>query len=184
MELGILLDVNSNNFRPDDFANILNSLKTIYAPFVIGKDKTRIGIVTYSDLPRTAVSLDQYSSRQSIDIAVDQILMSALSGPSLLGQGLTAVNRQLFHGKPRPETPKILVVISGGKSNDDVMRPAAELKGRNTTIFCVGVGKNIDRNELDIIATSPTTDHVIRAAISHRETAGENLATRIKKGEI
>lgn len=183
MELGFLLDVNSNNFRPDQFANVLNSVKATYAPFVIGKDKTRVGIVTYGERPQIVASLDQYTSRPSLDNAVDHILMSPQSGPSLLGQGLAAVSRQLFHGNRRPETPKILVVITGGKSSDDVIKPSAELKELNTTIFCVGVGQNIDRNELQAIATSQTSNYVILAAISHRETAGRNLASRIKKGE-
>lgn len=182
MELGFLLDVNSNNFRPDQFTNVLNFVKSTYAAFAIGNDKTRIGIVNYSESPRTAVSLDQYTSRQSLDTAVDQTLMSPLSSPSLLGQGLAAA-KQLFYGKRRPETPKILVVITGGKSRDDVIKPSAALKVLNTTIFCVGVGQNIDRNELKTVATTLTSDHVIMAAISHRETAGENLASRIKKGK-
>ena len=182
MELGFLLDVNSNNFRPGQFDNVLNSVKSIYAPFTIGKDKTRIGVVTYSEHPRTAISLDQYASRQSLDTAVDNTLMSPLSSPSLLGQGLAAV-KQLFYGKPRPKTPKILVVITGGKSGDDVIKPSAALKALNMTIFCIGVGQNIDRNELETVASTPASDHVIMAAISHRETAGENLASRIKKGD-
>lgn len=183
MELAFLIDVNSNNFRPDQFDNVLNSVKSTYAAFIIGKDKTRIGVVTYSERPRTAVSLDQYTSRQSLDTAVDQTLMSPLTSPSLLGQGLSAV-KQLFYGKSRPETPKILVVITGGKSRDDVIKPSAALKVLNATIFCVGVGHNIDRSELETVASTPTSGHVIMAAISHRETAGENLASRIKKGEV
>ena len=182
MELAFLLDVNSNNFRPDQFDNVLNSVKSTYAAFMIGKDKTRIGVVTYSERPRTAVSLDQYTSRQSLDTAVDQTLMSPLTSLSLLGQGLNVV-KQLFHGKSRPETPKILVVIAGGKSRDDVIKPSAALKVLNTTIFCIGVGQNIDRSELETVASTPTNGHVIMATISHRETAGENLASRIKKGE-
>ena len=183
MELAFLLDANSNNFRPDQFDNVLNSVKSTYGAFIIGKDKTRIGVVTYSERPRTAVSLDQYTSRQSLDTVVDQTLMSPLStNPNLLGQGLAAI-KQLFHAKSRPETPKLLVVITGGKSRDDVIKPTAALKALNTTIFCVGVGQNVDRNELETVATTPTRDHVIMAAISHRETAGENLASRIKKGE-
>lgn len=183
MELVFLLDVNSNNFRSDQFVNVLNSVKSTYAPFVIGQDKTRIGIVTYGERPRTVVSVDQYTSRQSLDTAVDQIVMSPLSGPSLLGQGLAAVSKHLLYDKPRPETPKILVVITGGKTRDDVIKPSAQLKGLNTTIFCVGVGQNIDRNDLQTIASFPTSNHVVLAAISYHETAGKNLATRIKKGE-
>lgn len=182
MELAFLVDVNSNNFRPDQFDNVLYSVKSTYAAFMIGQDKTRIGVVTYSERPRTAVLLDQYTSRQSLDTAVDQTLMSPLTSVSLLGQGLAAVT-QLFYDKSRPETPKILVVVTGGKSRDDVINPSAALKALNTTIFCIGVGQNIDRSELETVASTPMSNHVIMAAISHRETAGENLASRIKKGE-
>ena len=181
MELAFLLDVSSNNFKPDQFENVLNSIKSTYAAFKIGKDETQVGIVTYSQRPRTVVSLDQYTSRQSLDTAVDLTLMSPLTSPSLLGQGLAAV-KQLFYGKSRSETPKILVLITGGKSIDEVLEPSAALKVLNTTIFCVGVGQNIDRTELETVASTPMGNHVIVAAISHQETAGENLASRIKKG--
>ena len=180
MDLGFLLDTNSGNFRPDHYVNVLNSVKSTYAPFVISKDKTRVGIVTYGSRTRVAISLDQYTTRQSLDTAVDQILISP--GSNVLGQGLVAAKMQLFQGNNRPKTPKVLIVFAGGKSIDDVARPSAELKELNTTIFCVGVGDNVDRKQLNSIATSPSTNHVMAASISHRETAGENLASRIKRG--
>ncbi|PFX28712.1 Collagen alpha-3(VI) chain [Stylophora pistillata] len=181
MDLVFLLDVNSNNFRRDQFSNVLNSIKSTYAPFVIGNEKTRIGVLAYDEHIHTMIPMGQYPSQQSLDIAIDEILTSPSSGESLLGQGLVAVKSQLFYGKPRPEVPKILVVISGGKSKDNVMGPSKVLKELNVTIFCIGVGQNVDRSELEAIATLPTVSHVVMATISYRETAGGNLASRIKK---
>ena len=54
MDLGFLLDVSLKNLRHDQFQNILNSVKSIYASFKIGEDKTRVGVVTYSTRPRIA----------------------------------------------------------------------------------------------------------------------------------
>ena len=183
MDLGFLLDVNSNNFRRDEFSNVLNSIKSTYAPFVIGDEKTRIGVLAYDEHIHTMIAMGQYSSQQSLDIALDEVVTSTTSGDNLLGRGLAAVKSQLFYGKPRPEVPKILVVISGGKSKDDVLSPSKELKGLNVTIFCIGVGQNVDRSELEAIATLPAVSHVVMATISHRETAGGNLASRIEKGK-
>ena len=183
MDLGFLLDVNSNNFRRDEFSNVLNSIKSTYAPFVIGDEKTRIGVLAYDEHIHTMIAMGQYSSQQSLDIALDEAVTSTTSGDNLLGRGLAAVKSQLFYGKPRPDVPKILVVISGGKSKDDVLSPSKELKGLNVTIFCIGVGQNVDRSELEAIATLPAVSHVVMATISHRETAGGNLASRIEKGK-
>ena len=183
MDLGFLLDINSNNFRRDEFSNVLNSIKSTYAPFVIGDEKTRIGVLAYDEHIHTMIAMGQYSSQQSLDIALDKVVTSTTSGDNLLGRGLAAVKSQLFYGKPRPEVPKILVVISGGKSKDDVSSPSKELKGLNVTIFCIGVGQNVDRSELEAIATLPAVSHVVMATISHRETAGGNLASRIEKGK-
>lgn len=186
MDLGFLLDVNSNNFRRDEFSNVLNSIKSTYAPFVIGDEKTRIGVLAYDEHIHTMIAMGQYSSQQSLDIALDEVVTSTTSGDNLLGRGLAAVKSQLFYGKLkkiRPEVPKILVVISGGKSKDDVLSPSKELKGLNVTIFCIGVGQNVDRSELEAIATLPAVSHVVMATISHRETAGGNLASRIEKGK-
>ena len=185
MELTFLLDVSAQNIQPEQFPNVLQFIKSTYGRYHVGQDRTRVGIVTYDEggsLIR--ISLDQYTTIESLDIRVDQISLSPLPGPGRLGQGLTAVETQLFNGKTRPQTPKILVVITGGTSADDARAPSAKLRKLNTTMFSVGVGHNVDTQLLGLVATPPASDHVLLTSISHRETAGGNLASRIKKSKL
>ena len=183
MELGFLLDITQGSFTTENFDNVLNSIKALYNSFVIGPSMTRVGVVTYEDIPKVAIPLARYKSQAELDPAVDQISLGSSPGPGSLGEGLLITRTELFKGNTRPETPKILVVITGAEAGDDVELPSVELRDMNTTVFVIGVGDGIDKTQLGVVASPPSSEHVIEADITHRETAGENTASRIKGGE-
>ena len=72
---------------------------------------------------------------------------------------MTALN-QLFKANARPGVPNTLIVVSDGKSMDDVTGPAQTLRDSGVTIFAIGVGRGIDKNELKNIATDPDEEHM------------------------
>ncbi|CAI9544764.1 unnamed protein product, partial [Staurois parvus] len=63
----------------------------------------------------------------------------------------------------RPDLPKIGILITDGKSQDDVIPPAKSLRDAGIELFAIGV-KNADLNELKEIASEPHTDHVYNVA--------------------
>uniref|UniRef100_A0AAY5L2Y5 VWFA domain-containing protein n=2 Tax=Esox lucius TaxID=8010 RepID=A0AAY5L2Y5_ESOLU len=84
--------------------------------------------------------------------------------------------------------PQILILLSGGKSEDDVLVPSQRLKAAGIVIFTVGV-KDADEAEMQSIAHSPNQAFMLRefsdlspvkqqllsAVISHKDTVRPGL---------
>ncbi|CAJ0930628.1 unnamed protein product, partial [Ranitomeya imitator] len=58
---------------------------------------------------------------------------------------------------------KIAIVVTDGKSQDDVVEIAAQARAQDIIMFAVGVGSEITKSELVAIANSPSTDYVLYA---------------------
>ncbi|KAL0167390.1 hypothetical protein M9458_039234, partial [Cirrhinus mrigala] len=63
----------------------------------------------------------------------------------------------------RSDVPKIGILITDGKSQDDVLSPAQRLRDAGIELFAIGV-KNADENELRAIASPPEETHVYNVA--------------------
>ncbi|MEQ2223677.1 hypothetical protein ILYODFUR_039077 [Ilyodon furcidens] len=63
----------------------------------------------------------------------------------------------------RVGVPKIGILITDGKSQDDVVPPAESLRKAGVELFAIGV-KNADENELQSIASEPHHTHVYNVA--------------------
>lgn len=77
-------------------------------------------------------------------------------GNTFTGLALTHVLGQNL--KPtagvRPEAAKVLILVTDGKSQDDVRTAARILKDQDIDVFTVGV-KNVDEAELRLLASQP-----------------------------
>jgi collagen type VI alpha len=73
----------------------------------------------------------------------------------------------------------VLLLITDGVSYDDVTRPALELKRRGVEIFVVGVGRNIVRNELESIGSTPADEHVVMTSYDFSDAMLEDIKHRI-----
>ncbi|XP_052388700.1 collagen alpha-1(XIV) chain-like [Carassius gibelio] len=81
------------------------------------------------------------------------------------GLALTYILENSFKAESgsRPDVPKIGILITDGKSQDDVVSPAQRLRDTGIELFAIGV-KNADENELRAIASTPEETHVYNAA--------------------
>ena len=62
------------------------------------------------------------------------------------GRALTYTRRYLFGGSGKRK--KVLIVMTDGKSYDNVQPPAKALKGMGVKIFALGMGKKYNKNQL------------------------------------
>ncbi|KAF4100971.1 hypothetical protein G5714_019167 [Onychostoma macrolepis] len=85
--------------------------------------------------------------------------------PANAGRALTYILENSFKAESgsRPDVPKIVILITDGKSQDDVLSPAQRLRDAGIELFVIGV-KNADENELRAIASPPEETHVYNAA--------------------
>lgn len=76
------------------------------------------------------------------------------------GRALSYAYRRLFVRSRRTRSNKVAVVITDGRSLDDVHTVSKQLRARGVTIFSVGVGRYFNARELDSMATDPDKTHV------------------------
>ncbi|XP_029424316.1 collagen alpha-1(XX) chain isoform X3 [Nannospalax galili] len=136
------------------FQQIKDFLASVIMPFEIGPDKVQVGLTQYSGDPQTEWDLNSFHTREQVLEAVHNLHYKG--GNTFTGLALTHVLGQNL--KPvvglRPEAAKVLILVTDGKSQDDVRTAAHILKDLNIDVFTVGV-KNADEAELKLLASQP-----------------------------
>ncbi|XP_053322194.1 collagen alpha-1(XIV) chain [Spea bombifrons] len=138
-------------------------LENLVAAFDVATDKTRIGLAQYSGDPRIEWNLNTYNTKEAVIDAVRNLPYKG--GNTLTGLALTYILENSFKEESgaRSGLPKVGILITDGKSQDDVIPPAKSLKDAGIELFAIGV-KNADLNELKEIASEPDSTHVYNVA--------------------
>ena len=84
-----------------------------------------------------------------------------LKGGTLTGKALHYVKVELFDKTGRQGVPKVLIVMTDGKSTDDVVNPANVLSEANITVFAIGIGRSYDMQQLQQIASKPEIKYAL-----------------------
>uniref|UniRef100_A0A8C9TLM8 Collagen type XIV alpha 1 chain n=1 Tax=Scleropages formosus TaxID=113540 RepID=A0A8C9TLM8_SCLFO len=146
-----------------NFRLVRTFLENLVSAFNVGFDKTRIGLTQYSGDPRTEWHLNAYTTKDAVIDAVKNLPYKG--GNTLTGLALNNILEYSFKPESgaRPGVPKIAILITDGKSQDDVIPPAQSLREAGIEVFSIGV-KNADENELKAIASPPEDTHVYNVA--------------------
>ncbi|XP_028810191.1 collagen alpha-1(VII) chain isoform X2 [Denticeps clupeoides] len=143
--------IGSNNF-----AKLKDFLFRVVTYFPsIGPQGTQIAVVHYSDQPRVEFRLNQYRDRSSVLRALRGVRYGG--GNTKTGRGISYVLRELFKESMgmRPDVPHVLVVITDGKAQDNVLPPSRIARSLGVSVLAVGV-ERADVDELRRIA-APTS---------------------------
>ncbi|XP_058041011.1 collagen alpha-3(VI) chain isoform X13 [Ahaetulla prasina] len=137
------------------FSAIRDFIANLIERLSVGAELIRIGVVMFSDEPRTVFSLNSYT--QKVDILEAVKALSILGGEEAnIGDALDFVMQNHFthSGGSRIEegVPQILVLISNIESSDDIREGVLAMKQASIFSFCIGV-QNADNAELQQIAT-------------------------------
>uniref|UniRef100_A0A8B9H4I2 Collagen, type XIV, alpha 1b n=1 Tax=Astyanax mexicanus TaxID=7994 RepID=A0A8B9H4I2_ASTMX len=124
-------------------------LESLVNAFSVSSDQTRIGERIYASL--TVISAIISSLGRHCLSATCLALMYILENSFKPESG------------SRTGVPKIGILITDGKSQDDVQGPARSLREAGIELFAIGV-KNADENELKAIASPPEETHVYNVA--------------------
>ncbi|XP_051948609.1 collagen alpha-1(XIV) chain [Xyrauchen texanus] len=138
-------------------------LESLVRAFSVGSDHTRVGLAQYSGDPRIEWHLNRHGTKEAVIDAVKNLPYKG--GNTLTGLALTYILENSYKPESgsRPDVPKIGILITDGKSQDDVRAPAQRLRDAGIELFAIGV-KNADENELRAIASPPEETHVYNVA--------------------
>ncbi|XP_019627188.1 PREDICTED: collagen alpha-3(VI) chain-like [Branchiostoma belcheri] len=141
----------------ENFERMKTFISQLLAFLDIGENAVRVSIVQYAVQARTEFFLDQYFDLQALQDAVEAI--QYMGGYTKTGNAIdfaTNVHFDVRNGA-RATVTKIVVVITDGISQDDVQRPARRMRQAGIVTIAVGVGSNLDSDQLLAIAGDPNT---------------------------
>ncbi|XP_068607999.1 collagen alpha-1(XII) chain [Brachionichthys hirsutus] len=146
-----------------NFKTIRAFIARMVGVFEISPDRVQIGLAQYSGDPKTEWHLDAHPTRESLLDAV--INLPYKGGNTMTGLALNYLLQNNFKENVgmRPNARKIGVLITDGKSQDDVVVNSQGLRDQGIELYAIGV-KNADENELRSIATDPDSIHMYNVA--------------------
>uniref|UniRef100_A0AAR2LEQ9 Collagen, type XII, alpha 1b n=1 Tax=Pygocentrus nattereri TaxID=42514 RepID=A0AAR2LEQ9_PYGNA len=146
-----------------NFKTIRSFIGRMVGVFDIGPDKVQIGLAQYSGDPKTEWHLNAHPTRESLLEAVANLPYKG--GNTMTGLALNYILQNNFKTNVglRPDSRRIGVLITDGKSQDDIIRSSENLRGQGIELYAIGV-KNADENELRSIASDPDEIHMYNVA--------------------
>ncbi|XP_078460714.1 collagen alpha-1(XXI) chain-like [Lampetra planeri] len=158
-EMVFVLD-GSWSVEPQNFETVKRWLVNISSSFDIGLQYTQVGVIQYSDWPQLEIPLGAQTSNEQLMAALGGI--SYLGGNTKTGRAIQFVTRSVFPASPRADSKMVrtVVVVTDGKSQDNVTIASLEAKENRIIMFAIGVGQAIEEAELKEIANRPSSSYV------------------------
>lgn len=122
--------------------------------FRIGPQHVRLGVAKYADSPNLEFDLTTHSDVKTLEKAIKDI--KQVGGGTETGRALDFMG-PLYDRAMATRGHKVteyLVVITDGKSSDEVKIPAEKLRAQGVIVYAIGV-KSADEVELREIAGDP-----------------------------
>ncbi|KAI7809935.1 hypothetical protein IRJ41_020176 [Triplophysa rosa] len=160
-DLAFIIDGSSSLGVPN-FETAKRWLINITKGFDVSTRHTQVAVVQYSDTPRLEIPLGKHQNSQDHIQAIYSI--PYLGGNTRTGRAIKFATDHVF-GMPNHTSPfarnRIAVVLTDGRSQDDVEDAAMEARAQNIVLFAVGVGNEITRAELVSMANKPASTYVL-----------------------
>uniref|UniRef100_A0A8D0C6T7 Collagen alpha-1(XXI) chain n=1 Tax=Salvator merianae TaxID=96440 RepID=A0A8D0C6T7_SALMN len=155
-DIAFILD-GSYSVGPENFEIVKRWLVNITSNFDIGPKFIQVGVVQYSDYPVLEIPLGSHDSNEKLLNEMEYI--QYLGGNTRTGKAIQFAMDHVFAKSSRFLT-KIAVVLTDGKSQDEVKDIAAEARKNKITLFAIGVGSETEEDELRAIANRPSSTYV------------------------
>ncbi|XP_028843844.1 vitrin isoform X2 [Denticeps clupeoides] len=145
----------SSSVGTGNFRTVLQFVANITREFEISDTDTRVGAVQYTYEQRLEFAFGQHNTKAELLNAIKRI--NYWSGGTSTGAAITYAAEQLF-SKSKPNKRKIMIVITDGRSYDDVRAPALAVQRKGVIAYSIGIAWAA-QDELEYIATDPDKDH-------------------------
>lgn len=174
IDIYFLLDCSSSVWIVD-YDKQLDFVVSFINQTYIAPNATRVGLGIFSDSFYPVVELGKYPNKETLIRLVKGT--PYLSGNTYTGKGLNGMRTHGFApGVTRDNVTKVGVVVTDGKSQQrsNTVAEARSAREAGIWIFVIGVGGEVDTDELDAIASEP------RDEFSFQVQSFDNLPTLVK----
>ena len=146
MDICIAID-KTKSVGADNYATMLESVRTLISKYDVGPDKTHISIVTFAGNADVRASLDdaRFHSQKGLNDLIDEMEdKDKLGSPTRTDIALKVVNKEVFTvgNGDRPDSPNVLIVFTDGathrrsKPYSKVIPPLEVCLAKKTCLFC------------------------------------------------
>ncbi|KAK2839440.1 hypothetical protein Q5P01_013180 [Channa striata] len=141
----------------NEFPAIRDMIRRVVDKLDVGLDKVRVSVVQYSEEPKAEFLLNELSTKDEVRQSV--VRLRNKGGNRLnTGRALEWVSRNIYQrsagSRIEDGVPQFLILVTGGKSADDVSTPADQLKRNRIAPLAIG-SRNTDLDELRQISLKP-----------------------------
>ncbi|XP_041363645.1 uncharacterized protein LOC121379208 [Gigantopelta aegis] len=153
----------SSSIWPPDFATQVDFVKAVIDTFDLGANKTRVGVITYSDGVHVQVPLGSTYDRTELKSRIETTPF--LTGRTNTGGVIEYLTDVAFsHDVARHGAAHVAIILTDGQSSKlpETVRQAARAHERGIYLFSVGIGQQTDVYELMAIASDPDEDFVFK----------------------
>lgn len=135
----VLLVDGSYSIGLQNFAKVRAFLEVLVNSFDIGPHKVQLSLVQYSRDPHTEFALNTHHDISAVVKAVRTFPYRG--GSTNTGKAMTYVREKIFIPArgARQNVPRVMVLITDGKSSDSFKDAATNLRNVDVEIFAVGV---------------------------------------------
>ena len=158
LDLVFVLD-SSGSITDVNYERMKNSLVDLVEELTISPNDTRVAVIIFGTNVTLLFNLNTYTEKQPlIDAIIDIPYYASLTNTSAaLGLLRTSAVQEILGIRQGRGHVHIAIVITDGQSNDKPeTKIQAELLHNNTDfhVFAIGVGNNVDQDELSSIASN------------------------------
>ncbi|XP_048577763.1 uncharacterized protein LOC125559841 [Nematostella vectensis] len=147
-----------------DFRDLLDVVKTTYYQFQIAEGMTRVAVAVFGASTKVIFGFDEFSQVKGMDNALSGVTRPG--GDAMVGSALRDAKKQIFN-KARDGVPKRLIHMLCGRTKDDVIKPAAELRSADVTIVAAGACASVNKRDLCIIGSPPPCENAVMIKTTH-----------------
>ncbi|XP_053215123.1 collagen alpha-6(VI) chain-like [Podarcis raffonei] len=140
----------SGSISWENFQDMKTFMNEMIGMFQVGAAKVRFGVVQYGSTPQIEFEITQYDSEAQLKEAIKVI--QQIGGGTNTGDALRGM-QHLFKISARNNIPQFLIVITDGKSQDQVTKAAEELRQQGIVIYAIGVRDAVQEELEDIAGT-------------------------------
>ena len=164
-----------------NFKRCLDFVKQVTSSFSVSRAEGHVSVTVYSTSPQTTFDLNTYYDINQVFKAVDVIKYPGKG--TRTGQGLKSVYTKILTGA-RKGTPRVLIVMTDGKSQDKVDLYSRKLHRAGVAVYAIGIGRNFNEKDLKIMASSPKLKHVIKVDFPQMTTVISQIQAEVCKGKL
>ena len=165
VDLVFVID-DSSSVGSSNFKKMIQFCKDVVSGFNISPTQSRIGVLKFSYDAHIQFHLKSHLQKGHVLSHIGKV--SHGHGNTHTEKALKLLREEMFQEKngARPQNlgiPRVAIVLTDGKSSAGALtvQEAKKVHEAGITVYSVGVGKDIDRKELQTIASQPVCQNAI-----------------------